>query len=444
MHGERLSPLDVAFLCMESTTTPMHMGAVAVFRSREQVDPERLSALLTARAVRIPRLRVRVKHSRSPIGGASWADDPGFDPAQHIETHRLSTLYEEDPLAAHAARWLATPLDLSRPLWRLQLVTGLPGDSFALLLKLHHALTDGTGAVAVALGLLDDVPALSRTSTAEREPAKRKSFVDHLLENPWARASSTMGKAAESAGIASSVLLAARPYPMSPIATANSASRELGFTTIDSADVRRVRTVHGGTTNDVVLAVLAGALRTWMRNRGRRPENGPLRALVPVSVRAREGGGQGGNLLSGYLTDLPVELDDPVERLCAVRRSMDRNKAAGPVRGAGALPVLAGRVPAGVHKLATRFAGQAAPLLFDTVVTNVPLPGISLTLDGARMRQMYPFVPLAPHHSVGVAISSYRKSIHIGLQANGDAVADIGSLTDAVGKSLAELLGTCP
>lgn len=444
MHGDQLSPLDVAFLCMESRTTPMHMGAVAVFRAHGQIDPERLLALLTARAVRIPRLRVRVRHSRSPLGGASWVEEPGFDPARHMETHRLSTLYEEDPLAAHAARWLAAPLDLSRPLWRLQLVTGLPGDSFALLLKLHHALTDGTGAVAVALGLLDEVPALGRTPVRSPDPVKRNSFVDKLLGNSLAQASETVGKAAESAGIAGSVLRAARPYPVSPIATANSTSRELGFAILDTADVRQIRAAHGGTTNDVMLAVLAGALRTWMRNRGRRPENGPLRALVPVSVRARETEGRGGNLLSGYLSDLPVELDDPVERLRAVRRSMDRNKAAGPVRGAGALPVLAGRVPAGVHKLAARFAGHAAPLLFDTVVTNVPLPGIPLALDGAKLRQVYPFVPLAPHHSVGVAISSYRKSIHIGLQANGDAVADLGSLTDAIGKSLAELLNTCP
>ncbi|SFB37214.1 acyltransferase, WS/DGAT/MGAT [Amycolatopsis marina] len=444
MHGAQLSPLDVAFLCLESRTTPMHMGAVAVFGAHGQVDPERLLALLTARAVRIPRLRVRVRHSRSPLGGANWEDDPGFDPARHMETHRLSTLYEEDPLAAHAARWLAPPLDLHRPLWRLQVVTGLPDGSFALLLKLHHALTDGTGAVTVALGLLDEVPALGRTPAQTPGPVKRKSFVDSLLENPLSHASATVGKAAESAGIAGSVLLAARPYPVSPIATANSTSRELGFATLDTADVRRVRAAHGGTTNDVVLAVLAGALRTWLRNRGRRPENGPLRALVPVSVRAREAEGKGGNLLSGYLSDLPVELDDPVERLRAVRRSMDRNKAAGPVRGAGALPVLAGRVPAGMHKLAARFAGQAAPLLFDTVVTNVPLPGIPLTLDGAKLRRVYPFVPLAPHHSVGVAVSSYRKSIHIGLQANGDAVADLGSLTDAIGKSLAELLNTCP
>jgi diacylglycerol O-acyltransferase len=443
MHGARLSPLDIAFLCMEGSNTPMHMGSVAVFRPRETVDPQRLLALLTERAARIPTLRVRVRHSRSPLGGASWEHDPGFDPARHVDAHRLSTLYEEDPLAAHAARWLAPPLDLSRPLWQLQLVTGLPDGSFALLLKLHHALIDGAGAVGVALGLLDAVPAMRRTSVTDGDSNAERSLMDSL----WSQASATVGKATESAGIARSVLLAARPYPMSPIATTNSPSRSLGFATLDMSDLRRVRGTHGGTTNDVVLAVLSGALRQWMRNRGQRTDTRPLRALVPVSVRGRAGGtggARGGNLLSGYLSDLPVGIEDPVQRLRAVRRSMDRNKAAGPVRGAGAIPVLAGRIPAGVHKLTTHLAGRAAPLLFDTVVTNVPLPGIAFTLDGARLRQVYPFVPLAPHHAIGIAVSGYRKSIHIGLQANSDAVGDLGSLTDAIGKSTAELLGTCP
>lgn len=443
MHGARLSSLDIAFLCMEGRNTPMHMGSVAVFRPRGTVDPQRLLALLTERAARIPTLRVRVRHSRSPLGGARWEHDHGFDPVRHVDAHQLSTLYEEDPLAAHAARWLAPPLDLSRPPWQLQLVTGLPDGSFALLLKLHHALTDGAGAVAVALGLLDDLPALRRTSLAAEPGSAERSLLDGLVS----QASETVGKATESAGIAGSVLLAARPYPVSPIATTNSPSRRLGFATLDMSDVRRIRATHGGTANDVVLAVLSGALRQWMRGRGQRTDCGPLRALVPVSVRGRADGtgtGRGGNLLSGYLSDLPVEIDDPVQRLRAVRRSMDRNKAAGPVRGAGALPVLAGRIPAGIHKLTTRLTGLAAPLLFDTVVTNVPLPGIPLTLDGATLRQVYPFVPLAPHHALGIAVSSYRKSIHIGLQANGDAVGDLDALTDAVGKSTAELLGTCP
>ena len=186
--------------------------------------------------------------------------------------------------------------------------------------------------------------------------------------------------------------------------------------------------------------MLSGALRDWMINRGQRADGRTLRALIPVSIRGREAVQLGGNKLSGYLCDLPVGIDDPVTRLRAVRRAMTRNKAAGPGRGAGAFPLLAGRVPPALHRLVTPSAGLAAPLLFDLVVTSVPLPAARLTLDGARLSEVYPFVPLAPRHAVGIAMATYRDTVHIGLQANGAAVPDIGSLHDAVLKSAAQLL----
>ncbi len=204
-------------------------------------------------------------------------------------------------------------------------------------------------------------------------------------------------------------------------------------------EVRAVRAAHGGTTNDVVLTVLAGALREWLLNDGRRPDTRTLRALVPVSVRGRAAGRDAGNALSGYLCDLPVGTEDPVERLRLVRRVMEHNKRAGPTQGAGALPVLAERIPTGLHRLAARTVGHAAPLLFDTVVTNVPLPGLPMSLGGAALREVYPLVPLAPHQALGVAASGYRDALHVGLQANGEAIPDVGSLADAVTKSLAAL-----
>ncbi|PXY19770.1 acyltransferase [Prauserella muralis] len=414
------------------------MGAVATFRPRKRVDPARLVTLLAHRAEAIPKLRQRVRSGWPLLGGAQWEEDPGFDAAGHIRVHRLSDLYGPDPLAEFASHWIAEPLDVEGPLWNLQLVTGLPGDEFAILLKFHHALTDGTGAVEVGFGLLDDATVPAQRGNGSPLPRPR-SPIDALLET----ATSAIGQAATSAGIARDVLRAARPYPISPTATVNSTSRRVGFVRMDLAEVRHIRRTHGGTNNDVVLAVLAGALRDWMINRGQRADARPLRALIPVSLRGRDTERSSGNVLSGYLCDLPVELDDPIERLKAVRRAMERNKQAGPSRGAGALPLLANRLPGSVHRLATRMAGKAAPLLFDTVVTNVPLPGLPLSLDGARLREVYPFVPLAPHQAVGIAVSTYRNTLHVGLQANGDAVPDVGSLSDAVTKSLSALYQRC-
>ncbi|MGW4060560.1 wax ester/triacylglycerol synthase family O-acyltransferase [Amycolatopsis sp. NPDC004747] len=428
MAGSPLSALDVAFLCLESETTPMHMGAVVTFTARGSVDPAALTALLAQRAARLPKLRQRARAELFPPGSASWSDDPAFVAADHIHHVVLSSLYEPDPLAAYASRWIAEPLDTSRPLWDLTLVTGLPAGKFALLLKLHHALTDGAGAYAVAAGLLDGVKLPERNPSPIPAPRSTLDTVKDALGTVWGQA-----------GIASSLVRAARP-PLSPVSAPPSPERRLGFVRLPLTELRRVRRAHGGTTNDVVLAVLSGALREWLVNRGQRADGRTLRALIPVSVRGRAGEQLGGNKLSGYLCDLPVGEDDPVERLRAVRRAMTRNKAAGPSRGAGALPLLADHVPPLLHRLGTRTAGQAAPMLFDLVVTTVPLPPARLSLDGARLAEVYPFVPLAPRHAVGIAVATYRDSVHIGLQANGAAVPDVGSLRDAVLKSAARLL----
>lgn len=401
----------------------MQMGAALVFAPEEPVDPDRLTALLARRAACIPALRRKIRAGLFPPGSATWVDDPDFRAVKHIHHHRLTTLYDPDPLPEYAARWIAESLDPHRPLWELTVVTGFPDGNFAVLFKLHHALTDGAGAYAVAAGLLDGLPI--------PEPAQVV---------PWPRSPmSAVRETWETAGIASSVVRAARP-PCLPLAAAATAERRLAFARLASADLRRIRRTHGGTTNDVVLAVLSGALREWLVNRGIRATGRSVRALIPVSVRGRAAGQRGGNKLSGYLCDLPIGVDDPVRRLTEVRAAMTRNKAAGPSRGAGAFPLLADRIPAALHWLGTRTAGLAAPLLFDLVVTTVPVPPARHALAGAPLTQVYPFVPLGPHQAVGIAVAPYLDSVHIGLQANADAVADLGSLRDAVAKSAAELL----
>ena len=212
MAGSPLSALDVAFLCLESETSPMHMGAVVTFTARGPVDPAALTALLARRAARLPKLRQRARTELFPPGSASWADDPGFVAADHIHHVTLSSLYEPDPLAAYASRWIAEPLDTSRPLWDLTLVTGLPDGKFALLLKLHHALTDGAGAYAVAAGLLDGVKLPERGLRAgPADPGAALHF-----GHGEGRAGTAWGQANEAAGIASSLVRAARP-PLSPV-----------------------------------------------------------------------------------------------------------------------------------------------------------------------------------------------------------------------------------
>jgi len=402
----RLSGLDAAFLSLETPDRPMHLGAVAIFRGA--VEHAGLRSLLAERAARLPALRVAGRWF------PSWWPASDFDAAEHLHDYAVT---DRRTFESYAAGWLAAPLDLTRPPWDVHVVTGLPDEKFAVLVKLHHSLADGAGAVALAGALLDGGASPTRATTPPAPPGL-----------------------AESAALAGAVARAVRRPPVPAMLTSLSGSgsaRRVAFVRLDLADVRQIRRRHGGTTNDVALAVLAGGLRQWLRTRDVPVDGRTPRALIPVNTRAR--GGAGGNQLSGYLCDLPVGIADPVDRLRAVRAAMDRNKAAGPTKGAGALPILADRLPPVLHRLCMPVAGVAAPLLFDTVVTNVPLPSVPLTLAGAPLAEVYPFAPLGPGHAIGFAISQYRDAVHIGLQTDRDAVPDIDVLASAIAKSCSTL-----
>ncbi|HEY7596000.1 MAG TPA: wax ester/triacylglycerol synthase family O-acyltransferase [Actinophytocola sp.] len=425
----RLSGLDVAFLCLETRTRPMHLGAIGVFRPAGPVDLGELRELLASRAAATPLLRQRAHPVWFPPGGAEWRVDDRFRAAEHVRGYHVP---DRRTFEAYASGWMATPLDLSRPPWEIHVVTGLPDDEFAVLLKLHHSLADGAGAVEVA-GRLFDQSAPARPAPPSLPPSLQPSLPPTL---------DLLSQGRELLTRAGTVLLAARRPPAPSLVTGSSARRRLAFVRLDLDDVRQIRKQHGGTTNDVALTVVAGALRQWLALRNKPVDGVTLRALIPVNTRAR-GGADGANRLSAYLCDLPVGLADPLERLRFVRSAMDRNKAAGPSAGPGAVPILANLIPSALHRVCTPAAGAAAPLLFDTVVTNVPLPPRGLALAGAELREVYPFAPLAAGHGLGVAISAYRDSVHIGLQADHDAVPDLDVLAACLTKAANTLHERC-
>jgi diacylglycerol O-acyltransferase len=423
MTSARLTGLDTAFLCLDEPGAPMNMGGVAVFSAHQRVHPARIVQLLAGRASRIPTLRQRIRPNWLPPGSVSWVPDENFDVEAHVIAHRLQAPRYVGQLAAKVAEIMAEPLDMSGPPWQLHVITGLAGGRFAVLAKLHHALADGAAATLLALGLLDG---FTEHAAGARRPAGDTGFLDRLR------------RTGELIDIASSVARSARPRtPGSPLLAHPSRQRRLATMRIELEEIKSVRRKHGGTTNDVLLAALSGALRQWLVERGHRVNGRPIRALVPVnSSRGNPDRRSSGNQLSGYLCDLPVGEPDPLLRLRAVRTDMDAHKKTGTRRGPGAIPVLADGVPAALHRLAGPMLARGAPLLFDTVVTNVPLPNLTLTLDGAELREVYPVVPLAHGHGLGVAFCTYRGHVHIGLHADAAALPDVDRIGDLVPHAL--------
>ncbi|MFJ2104941.1 wax ester/triacylglycerol synthase family O-acyltransferase [Streptomyces microflavus] len=433
MGTELLAPLDLAFWHLESDAHPMHLGALAVFAPASGVTRLHVLELLRTRAAAIPRLRMCVRDVLLPVGGAAWTVDKDFDVHRHV--HRVAVADGEFMAGATrlAGELMEQPLGRGLPPWQMYLIGGADDGPFAVLVKLHHALADGMRAVAIGAGIFDEIAATAARPGARGRPAvPPRSW----LPDPREVAGMALGRIGEvgrALGVGASVVRAGRLDLRGDTAftAPSSGTRRLATADLDATALQRIRRAEGGTANDILLAVVAGALRRWMEERGEALTSTDPRALVPVS-RRRPGGAVTGNRLSAYLLDLPVGTADPRERLRRVRGAMERNKAAGPLKGAGAVAVLADQLHPLAHRFGAPLAANAARMLFDLLVTSVPLPRSALSLGGCPLSALYPMAPLARGQSLAVALSTYGGRVHVGLVADGKALPDLDRLAEAV------------
>ncbi|WP_418960422.1 wax ester/triacylglycerol synthase family O-acyltransferase [Streptomyces tritici] len=445
MSSELLAPLDLAFWHLETTEHPMHLGALAHFgpaAGAPAPDDSDLLELLSRRAAAIPRLRMRVRDVLLPVGGKAWQADPGFDVRRHVHRVALPGADFCAETARLAGELMERPLERGRPPWEMYLLTGGPDGAFAVLVKLHHALADGMRAVAIGAGIFDEIAAARTAGGRRPRSVPPRSWMPGPRQLAGA-ARSRIEELGRAVGVGASVVRASRldPRGTHALAAASSGTRAVATVVLDQERVHAVRRVCGGTANDVLLATVAGALRRWMEGRGEPLPASDPRALVPVSRRRPGTAPDSGNRLSAYLLALPVTEPDARARLAAVRTAMDRNKAAGPLRGAGAVAVLADQLPPLAHRFGAPLASGAARMLFDLLVTNVPLPRSALSLGGAPLRALFPMAPLARGQALAVAMSPYAGQVHIGLVADGKAVPDLDALADGLAAELDALAG---
>ncbi|MEU9319984.1 wax ester/triacylglycerol synthase family O-acyltransferase [Streptomyces sp. NPDC048295] len=460
MGTDLLAPLDLAFWHLESDAHPMHLGALAVFSPApgpaHGAGAEAVLELLGTRAAAIPRLRMRVRDVLLPVGGAAWFVDKDFDVHRHVRRVRLTGAESRDEGGAFmagatrlAGELMERPLERGLPPWQMYVIGGADGGPFAVLVKLHHALADGMRAVAIGAGIFDEIAAAGRARAGASARRARTVPPRSWMPGPRQVAGLALGRIEDlgrAFGVGASMVRASRLDPRgAPALTASSSgTRRLATADLDLEAVQRIRRAAGGTTNDVLLAIVAGALRRWMRERGEALPDEDPRALVPVSRRRPGQGAATGNRLSAYLLGLPVGEPDPWKRLGRVRTDMDRNKAAGPLRGAGAVAVLADQLPSLAHRFGAPLAGNAARMLFDVLVTNVPLPRSALSLGGCPLRAVYPMAPLARGQALAVALSTYGGRVRVGLVADGKALPDLERLARCAGEEVAELLALLP
>jgi diacylglycerol O-acyltransferase len=460
--ADRLSPLDVSFLYLESATTAMHVGSVAIFEPPAAgFDYDRLVGLLTERLSLVPRYRQKVRWVPGRIANPVWVDDEDFDITYHVRRSALPKPGSPDQLKELVGRVQSRQLDRSRPLWEVYLVEGLADGRFAVITKTHHAMVDGIAAVDIGTVMLDLSPQPREVPPDDWDPAPEPSdlrlvadAIGDLLSRPASAVETVRAEVSDVKAIAGKVagaaggLLAAmrtavRAAPDSPLNAAIGEQRRFGMAVTELDDYKRVRKEHGGTVNDVVLATVAGALRTWLLTRGESvTAKTTLRAMVPVSVRQPGQEGGLGNRVSSYFVDLPVGEADPVVRLHQVSYAMRGHKEAGQSVGADALVALTGFAPPTIHSAAARVVSGLSRRLFNLVVTNVPGPQFPLYAAGAQMIEAYPVVPLAKGQAVSIGLTSYNGGVFYGLNCDRDAMPDVDVLATCIEEALEELVGT--
>ncbi len=459
---DRLNPLDVSFLYMESPTTAMHVGGVAIFQPPEAgLDYDRLVELISQRIALVPRYRQKVRWVPARLANPVWVDDSEFDVTYHVRRSALPRPGSDAQLRELVGRLMSRQLDRNRPLWEIYLVEGLSGGRVAIVTKTHHAMVDGVSAVDIGTVILDLTATPRQVPDDDWSPRPEPgplSLVTHAVTDLVGRPSQAVDTArtavgdarattdkvlSVAGGVLAQVRSMARPARDSPLNAVIGEQRRFGMAATDLDDYKRVRKAHGGTVNDVVLASVSGALRTWLLTRGETVTAATtIRAMVPVSVRADQHRGELGNRVSSYFVDLPVGEGSAVMRLHQVSFAMRAHKESGSAVGADALVQLSGFAPPTIHSLGARVASGFTRRLFNLVVTNVPGPQFPLYAAGARMLSVYPVVPLAKGQAVSIGLTSYDGGVYYGLNADRDAMPDIDVLASCIEESLAELVGT--
>ena len=406
----------------------------------------------------MPRYRQKLAFPPVETGRPLWVDDATFNLEYHVRHTALPHPGEESQLRALAARIVSQRLDRSKPLWETWLVEGLADGRFALISKTHHALVDGIAGMDLATVIFDlsaegtDIEHPDSPWRAQREPSSIdlaargiKSLVKTPVElaakavGAATRPTETAGAAREAIeGIGEIVWAGLNPAPDTPLNVPIGPHRRFVWTRHQLDDFRTVKNAFGGTVNDVVLTVVAGALRRWLRSRGVRTEGLELRALVPVSIRTKEQEHTLGNRLAVMRGPLPVYIEDPVARLRVVKQAMDGLKESKQAVGAEVLTGVQQFAPPTLLAQASRL--NFSTRLFNLIVTNVPGPQFPLYVLGRRLIDLFPIAFLPDNHALAIAIMSYDGGVDFGLLGDYDAMPDLDDVGASIEASLAELL----
>ncbi len=469
---QQLTGLDASFLALETANTTGHVGGLSVLDPAGAPAPLTLARLTEVMAGRLPLVPVlRRKLLNVPLGldQPYWVDDPDFDIEYHVREIALPRPGSDAQLTEQVSRLHARPLDRSRPLWEIYLITGLARKRAAVYTKIHHAAIDGASGAELLTVLLDLVPEGRDVPTAEPfRPASPPGWpvltakaAARLAWRPvqTARISNELVKVLPTLAPAVNTLVGGmlglnrgdggvivnRPgrAPATPFNGPITPHRRFAFRSVDLDTVKMVKNAFGVSVNDVVMAMCAGALRRWLIEHDALPDQ-PLVAMIPVSVRDPGSKGSLGNKVSAMLATLPTTVTDPGLRLEIVHSATEIAKAQQAAIPQGLVDQISDFAPPALTARAARvvFATGLLHRLppFNITISNVPGPNVPVYLCGARLLAHYPVSVVTDGQGLNITLVGYLGQLHFGLVSCRELVPDIDALAGYLTDELALLV----
>ncbi len=471
---KQLTGVDVSFLLMETPNSYGHVNGLSIYeRPSADFDPfTEVRKRLNIMVGHLEPLRRKVVEVPFELDRPYWVEDNDFDLDFHVRHLGLAPPGAADQLAEQVARIVGRPMDRSRPLWEAYVIEGLADGRWALLQKTHHATIDGASGVIMLRMFTDASPdagyGYEEQAWQGEEPPSQADMLRrttrNIVLNPVRGMRLGLGMvrdAADAVGIKGisdvatrardgvgtltkladpnsdtrqTVSLPLSPAPATPWSKAISPHRRFAMRSASLANLKRLKDATGGTLNDVVMAICTGALRSYLIEHNALPD-GPLRAMVPVSIRTGQETDPWTNRVSGIVADLPTHCEDPIDRVRLCREAMDVAKRQFDLMPAEALaeatdytsPVVAASAIRLVSRL--KLANRVnSPI--NVIISNVPGPREELYFAGAKLDAYIPVSTISDGVGLNITVHSYKDRLDFGLISDRYLVPDLWHLVD--------------
>lgn len=461
---KQISGSDATFLYAESPTSPMHIATLVVVEG--SLNFKDFKKIVASKLHLMPKFRQRLLHVPMDLDYPYWVDDPNFELDLHLNRLKLPDPSNWESLRRTTSRIFSAPLDLRRPLWSIHFIEGIdeiaqvPKGSVGIVSKVHHVMIDGSSGVGL-MGILFDKDSkakpidMSKVKKFDPDPLPDNislllksgyGFVKNPFKLPRTIAETTMAfiksKASKTLSIQKEFASARYPVPITIFNGNVSPKRTWGTAILEFDRVNSLRKLVGVSINDLILAICAGAIRRYLKEKEKLPVQ-PLVANVPISIRD-ENDTSHNNQIANMMIQLATHIEHPLERLEYIQEQTMLGKARHKTMGAKTLAKMADAVPFGLANLAAGLYSKynikdlhRPP--FNVTITNVPGPRNLLYLNGHKVVAMFGLTPVVNGFGLIIAAFSYNGNISITTTSDAKTMPDAYLFSRYIRESANEL-----